>query len=444
MQKLFGTDGVRGVANRELTPEMALTLGRAAAHVLSGKAPKILIGKDTRKSSDMLEAALTAGLCAAGATVYHAGTIPTPGIAYLVRHYGMDAGAMISASHNAMPDNGIKFFSAEGTKLPDAMEAEIESHYYKAEAIPRPEGADVGQVNACENAAKDYATYLISSMPELDLRGLNIALDCANGATSAIAAQVFEAFGATVHTIHNTPDGKNINENCGSTHMQALQEYVRTDRFDVGLAFDGDGDRVLAVDDKGMEVDGDVIMAICGLDMYKRGKLPGNAIVATVMSNLGLVSFCREQGIILHRTQVGDRYVSEKMIMDGCALGGEQSGHIIFAEHAKSGDGILTGLHLLGVLAREKQPLSVLRQVMEIFPQTLKNIRIEKTRKNALLQLPTLLTAQKRIEAQLGENGRVLIRASGTEPLIRVMIEGREQAQIEAWAEELAEIIAQG
>ncbi|MCL2204778.1 MAG: phosphoglucosamine mutase [Defluviitaleaceae bacterium] len=448
MGKLFGTDGIRGVANRELRPELALRLGRAGAFVLTRECkhtPKVLLAKDTRRSGDMLEAALTAGLCSLGAQVYLAGDVPTPAVAYLVRQYGFDAGVMISASHNPMADNGIKFFNHEGRKLHDDLEAEIEALVNEMETkdtLPRPEGVEVGVVMPCNQAEADYVGFLLSTVPDVKLGpDFVIALDCANGATSYIASHVFEALGATVHVLHNMPDGTNINDNCGSTHMESLLDFVREKNANIGLAFDGDGDRMLAVDEKGEVLDGDAIMAICSADLHRRGLLKKDTLVGTVMSNQGLSLFCREQGITLHRTDVGDRYVLEKMLADDLNLGGEQSGHVIFRQFADTGDGILTGLQLIQALAQAKKPLSELRKIISVFPQVLINAKVSPARKNEFATHPDIVCAQAEIEAKLAGEGRILVRSSGTEPLVRVMIEGRDQQQITAWAEELDGVI---
>jgi len=447
MKKYFGTDGVRGIANVELTPELAFKLGRAGAYVLTkncGKktegAPKVLLGKDGRRSGDMLEAALTAGLCSIGAEVYQCGIIPTPAVAHLIQKYGFDAGVMISASHNPMQDNGIKFFSCQGLKLPDELEAEIEA-VLDAEDLPRPSGAGVGIVKQCDYALGDYTEFILSTVPGLNLAGKKIALDCANGATSAVASIVFERLGATVYTIHNTPDGCNINANCGSTHMQSLQAYVKANNMHIGLAFDGDGDRMLAVDENGKTIDGDIIMAICGFDMHQRGKLNNGTIVATVMSNQGLEVFCRNNGMTLHRTAVGDRYVLEKMLADGLNLGGEQSGHLIFSDYNPTGDAILAGVQLLAVLHNQGKTIGELAAQIHIFPQVLINAKVPNARMTELKTNPKILDAKAQVEAQLTVDERLLLRASGTEPVVRVMIEGLDINKITQLAKGLVAVI---
>ncbi|MCL2225459.1 MAG: phosphoglucosamine mutase [Defluviitaleaceae bacterium] len=448
MGKLFGTDGVRGVANTELTPELAFDLGRVGGYVLTREthhAPKVLIATDSRQSGDMLAAALTAGLCSIGATVYHAGVMPTPAVAHLVRKYNLDAGAMISASHNKMADNGIKFFNNEGFKLPDVLEDEIEALIEKNRAegdeLPRPIGTEVGTVGKSDQAEADYTGFLLSTVKDLRLDGIKIAIDCANGATSYIAPQIFKQLGAELITLHNAPNGQNINDNCGSTHMESLQKCVKEQKADIGIAFDGDGDRMLAICEKGEFIDGDAIMAICALDLNERGKLEKNTVVATVMSNQGFECFCRDNKINMYRADVGDRYVLEKMLSDGYCLGGEQSGHVIFLEHSTTGDGILTALQLLAVLARKKQSLSALAGVIETFPQVLVNATVPNARKPELATNAEIQKAQAEIETALEGEGRILVRPSGTEPVVRVMLEGRDKDKIDGFAKNLASVI---
>ncbi|MCL1843177.1 MAG: phosphoglucosamine mutase [Defluviitaleaceae bacterium] len=448
MGKLFGTDGVRGLANVELTPELAFQLGRAGAHVLTKNVPgmpKVLLAKDSRQSGDMLEAALTAGLCSVGAEVYHAGVIPTPAVAYIVRKHKMNAGAMISASHNPMPDNGIKFFSGEGFKLPDNLEEEIELSVQNIKSgndtLPRPVGKEVGVVKQLSSALEDYASYLISTVPGLNLEGMRITIDCANGATSEVAPLVFEKLGALVTNLYASPNGLNINKKCGSAHMQSLIAHMKAEESGIGIAFDGDGDRMRAVCEKGNLIDGDAILAICGLDMHERGKLAKNTIVSTVMSNQGFEVFCNKNGLHLCRTDVGDRYVLEKMLAENYSLGGEQSGHVIFPEHSTSGDGILTGLQLLDVMKRKNKPLSLLASVVESFPQVLVNAAVPNVRKPELNTNAEIKKIQAEIESSLSEEGRILVRPSGTEPVVRVMIEGRDEEKIKSLAQKLADVI---
>jgi len=444
MKKLFGTDGVRGVANTELTPELAFKLGKAGAHILAKNAtgtPRILIGKDGRRSGDMLEAALTAGLCSIGAEVYQAGILPTPAVAYLIQRYKFDAGIMITASHNPMADNGIKFFSSKGFKLPDQLEEEIEALIYTNATLPCPEGEGVGIVRTYPYALEDYASFVVSTVPNLRLDGMKIALDCANGATSVIAPIIFEKLGADVHTLHNRPNGININANCGSTHMDSVRKFVTSHHLNLGLAFDGDGDRMFAVDENGQEIDGDRILAICGLDLFENNQLAKNTIVATVMSNQGLEVFCRERNITLFRTDVGDRYVLKKMIEDDLSLGGEQSGHLIFRKHSTTGDGILAGVQLLSVLYRKKKSMAEMAKLVEIFPQVLINAKVSNDKKHQLQADPQIKKALAEVEANLSADERILVRPSGTEPLVRVMIEGRDAAKITEWATKLVQII---
>jgi len=447
MGKLFGTDGVRGVANREgeLTPELAFQLGRAGAYVLTKKCkgvPRVLVGKDGRRSGDMLEAALVAGLCSIGVYVFQAGVIPTPAVAYLVRHYKLDAGVMISASHNPMEDNGIKFFNDEGFKLHDSLEDEIESLIttgFGKDVLLRPEGEGVGIINTCPFALDDYASYLVSIAHGVRFDGLKIALDCANGATSEVAPLVFAKLGADVFTRFNTPNGSNINAGCGSTHTEDLQEYVQTIGADIGIALDGDGDRMLAIDENGKLLDGDVILAICGLHMKEEGKL--SELVATVMSNQGLERFCKKENIIFHRTDVGDRYVLEKMLAERLPLGGEQSGHLIFREYGTTGDGILSAIRLIIVKALKKSKMSELAGIMEIFPQVLINAKVPNERKKEMFTNETIKKAQQDIEEKIAGEGRILVRPSGTEPIVRVMIEGKDLKKIESWAKELVKVV---
>ena len=445
MGKLFGTDGFRGVANTKLTPELAFELGRAGAYVLTKHAsqtPKIIIGMDTRISGDMLAAALTAGMCSVGATVYSAGVIPTPAVACLVRKYGLDAGVVISASHNPFQDNGIKFFSSSGYKLPDALEEEIEKYIFeKSGELPRPIGDKIGRTKQCQTATEDYAAFLSEAIGNKRLDGMKVALDCANGATHIAAPLIFKQLGAEVFKIGNSPDGLNINENCGSTHTGAISEFVKKTGADVGFAFDGDGDRCFMIDEKGKVIEGDEIMTILAHRMKKDGKLAHNTIVATVMSNLGLTLMGEEHGITIERTAVGDRYVLERMIEGGFTLGGEQSGHIILLDHNPTGDGILTALKICSIMKSEGKTPSQLNNLMTILPQVLVNAKVSPEKKDAYLTDETIIREIKRIEEKFANEGRVLIRPSGTEPLVRVMIEGKDQGVIEAEARALAGMI---
>ncbi len=444
MGKYFGTDGVRGVANTELTPELVFKLGRAGAYVLTKEkchAPKIIVGMDTRISGDMLEAALTAGMCSVGAQVVCLGVIPTPAVAHLVREYNADAGVVISASHNPVKDNGIKFFNSSGFKLRDELEYEIEKVMDDApDELPRPIGVEVGTKTVSENAVEDYVKFL-SSTTDVKLEGLKIAIDCANGATYKAAPLTLNALGAEIYAIHREPDGTNINFNCGSTHMESLVEYVKEIKADVGIAFDGDGDRCLAVDENGEIVDGDQIMAVCANYLKEIGKLKNNTVVATVMSNLGLFIMGRDKGINIEKTNVGDRYVLERMLEGGECLGGEQSGHIIFLEHNTTGDGICTAIQLLSIMKKTGKKLSELKKIIEVLPQVLVNAEVDNKKKNDYLSNPVIKAEIDKLEKKFEGNGRVLIRPSGTEPIVRVMIEGRDKDVLLREAQSLAKLI---
>jgi phosphoglucosamine mutase len=441
---LFGTDGVRGVANKDLTVELAYKLGQAGAYVLTSElnsSPKVLVGMDTRISGDMLKSALVAGLCSVGADAVYLGVVPTPAVAYLVRKYKADAGVVISASHNSYEFNGIKFFNNEGYKLPDEIEDRIESIILNnSEEISLPIGDKLGREIAVETAVDDYVEYIKSTV-DGDFKTLKIALDCANGAAFKAAPKALRELGAEVFVLNERPDGININKNCGSTHMEELKEFVKKTGADAGLAFDGDADRVLAVDEEGNVVDGDQIMAILGLDLKKKGKLSKDTIVATVMSNLGLDMMAKKENINILKTKVGDRYVLECMLENGYVLGGEQSGHIIFLQHNTTGDGLLTGVQLLNVLKSSGKKLSELASVMQVLPQVLRNAKVKNEKKNSYLDDEVVSDMCKKLEEEFKGEGRVLVRASGTEPLIRVMIEGKDQEYITKKAEELAKVI---
>ncbi|MDR1100866.1 MAG: phosphoglucosamine mutase [Clostridiales bacterium] len=440
---LFGTDGVRGVANAELTPELAFRLGQAGAMVLTSERhkPRILIGKDTRMSSEMLEAALIAGICSVGAEAELLGVIPTPAVAYLTRVSGADAGIVISASHNPMEYNGIKFFNSSGYKLSDRLENDIEEIIlHTRENIPRPTGAEIGRVVHNEQARNDYIQYLISTM-ECRLDGMKIAIDCANGANSSIAGEVLSSLGAETQVINNQPNGANINLNCGSTAIGGISEYVVKTGADLGLAFDGDADRVLAVDEHGKLVDGDKILAICGAHMKKQGKLAGNTIVATVMSNLGLTIAARNEGIDIVSANVGDRFVLEQMLKGGFNLGGEQSGHIIFLDYNTTGDGLLTGLRLAEICKTSGKKLSELAGIMQVMPQVLINAKVASDKKYTYSNHAGIMSEIAVLESEFAGEGRVLIRPSGTEPLVRVMIEGKDRDRLETAAKKLANYI---
>ena len=437
MGRLFGTDGVRGVANHDLTCELAMKLGRAAAAVLINKSnrhPRVIIGKDTRLSSDMLENAMAAGLCSVGASVVLLGVVPTPAVAYLVEKYKADAGVMISASHNSYEYNGIKIFSGDGYKLPDDLEERIESLILGEAALPPlPADSDLGTVSYAPNALRDYIDHVKSTV-HFSLTGLEIALDCANGSSAMTAETLFTELGAKVHMLHDEPNGTNINDNCGSTHMESLVEYVKTHKVDAGIAFDGDADRCLAVDENGEVIDGDFIMAICGLDMKSRGKLNKDCIVGTIMTNLGFVKCCEANGIHFEATKVGDRYVLEEMLLENYSFGGEQSGHVIFR-------GQLTAAQLLSILKQREAKLSSLKTVMERYPQTMVNIKVSPEGKLAFHTDPKVKKAIQQATATLNGEGRVIVRPSGTEPLLRVMVEGRDLTLIEKLANDISEVI---
>ena len=444
MGRMFGTDGIRGIANVELTADLAFKVGQCGAYVLTRNAdhrPRILIGKDTRKSGDMLEAALTAGMCSVGAKVIPLGVIPTPAVAYLTRLYKADAGVVISASHNPCEYNGIKFFNSEGYKLSDSVEDEIEA-YIRAEKKMNdlPTHGKVGYVSANHNAVEDYVNFACSTI-DCDLRGMKIAIDCANGASYQTAFKALNKLGANVEAIHNTPDGVNINAKCGSTHMESLQSYVTSIGADIGLAFDGDADRMLAVDENGKIIDGDQIMAVCAKYMLENNKLKQNTLVATVMSNLGLFIAGEKLGINIPRTKVGDRYVLEEMLDKGYSIGGEQSGHIIFLEHNTTGDGLVSALQFLSVLKKTSQKASEAASIVEVLPQVLVNATVKPENKEKYMEVEEIAEACKKVEDKFAGEGRVLIRPSGTEPLVRVMIEGKDKDVLQAEAEKLASLI---
>lgn len=444
MGRLFGTDGVRGVANEELTPLLAMQLGQAGAYVLSREKahkPTIMVGCDTRISGDMLANALMAGACSVGANCIYVGVIPTPAIAYLTRKYKVDAGVVISASHNPVEFNGIKFFDGSGYKLPDQLEDEIEALIKSnMQGVKFPTGSGVGKIKYRTDAREEYINHAIQSVP-VDLEKLKIVVDCAEGASFYTSVEALKELGADVVAIHNNPDGTNINANCGSTHMEELQARVVYEKANVGLAFDGDADRLLAVDEQGRIVDGDQIMAIVGNYMKEKGTLKKDTIVATVMSNLGFFIMAKNNGITAEQTKVGDRYVLERMREIGASLGGEQSGHVIFLDENTTGDGLLSALHLLEVMVDTGRPLSELSGIMEVLPQALVNAKVANHKKEHYLEYPEIAEEIRKLTDQFAGEGRVLIRPSGTEPLVRVMIEGKDQAQIQHEAERLANLI---
>lgn len=445
MGRLFGTDGVRGIANRELSCEQAMKLGRAAASVIGerlSRKPLFLIGSDTRISSSMLEAAAAAGICSAGADVKLLGTVPTPAVAFLVKKMGADAGIMISASHNPHDYNGIKIFSGEGYKLPDELEEKIESLVLDGNGTENdlPVGGGVGRIELDRDAIRDYCDHIVASTHER-FDGLRIAIDCANGSASVSAERLFTSLGAEVHMLHHTPDGVNINTACGSTHMESLMAYVTEHGLDCGLAFDGDADRFLAVDENGSLVDGDRIMAICALDLKKQGKLPFDTVVGTIMTNFGFTKYCDQNGLRFIATKVGDRYVLEEMLLGGYSIGGEQSGHIIFRDYATTGDGQLTAIQLLSIMVRQKQSLSSLASIMTQYPQYMVNLTVTPEGKLSFYTDPEIKKAIDDARDMLGDSGRVVVRPSGTEPLIRVMAEGTDPTLTRSAVDHIAAVI---
>ena len=443
MRKYFGTDGVRGVANKELTCDLAYKLGRAGGYVLANNEykVKVVVGRDTRQSGDMLEAALIAGLMSVGCDVITVGVIPTPGVAYLTRKYGAECGVVISASHNPMEDNGIKFFNKDGFKLDDQIELKIEEYIDNIEKIDyNPIGNEVGIKIHKHTATQDYVDYL-KSIINVDLTGMKVVLDCANGASYEVAPKVFKELGANVIDINTTPNGKNINDKCGSTHPEMLQKAVVENKADLGLAYDGDADRLIAVDENGNIVDGDHIMILSAVYLKKKNQLSNNTLVITVMTNIGLNVAAREHGINLETTDVGDRYVIEAMKKGEFNLGGEQSGHMIFSDYNTTGDGVLSSLMLSKIIMEEKKPLSELASIMSVYPQVLVNVEVKNEVKNKFMEVEEIKNEITRIEELMEGSGRVLIRPSGTQPLVRVMLEGKEEGQINELANNLANLI---
>lgn len=444
MSRLFGTDGVRGIANEELTPMLAMQLGQAGACVLAKEKnhkPTMMVGCDTRISGDMLANALMAGACSVGANCIYVGVLPTPAVAYLTQKYKVDAGVVISASHNPVEFNGIKFFDGDGYKLPDELEDEIEALIRNnMSGVKFPIGPGVGKIKLRADAREEYINHAMRAV-NVELNGMKIVVDCAEGASFYTSVETLRELGANVVAIHNSPDGTNINANCGSTHMQELQARVVYEKAAVGLAFDGDADRLLAVDENGKIVDGDQIMAIVGNYLKEKGRLKKDTIVATVMSNLGFSIMCDKCGITMERTKVGDRYVLERMKEIGASLGGEQSGHIIFLDENTTGDGLLSALHLLQVMVETGKSLSELAGIMEVLPQALVNARVANHKKDKYMEYPEVAAAIRELEDRFAGEGRVLIRPSGTEPLVRVMIEGKDQNVIQNEAAKLAALI---
>ena len=443
MGKYFGTDGIRGVVNVELDGHLAFKVGRAVAYALSQQSnhrAKILIGKDTRISSDMLEAALTAGICSSGADVESLGVIPTPAVAHLTIKHMADAGIVISASHNPYEHNGIKIFAGSGYKLSDELEARIEEYIDHVDDLPRATHDKIGRVLPLEmDPVEEYTDYLAETIPG-DLSGLRVAVDCANGASSATASTLFRKLNMDATIRYYEPDGCNINAHCGSTHLEALQKLVKEGGFDVGVAFDGDADRCLIVDDKGEVLDGDRIMAVCAAELKKQNKLRGNAFVATILSNMGLHAYAREKGMEIVCANVGDRYVLEKMLENGYILGGEQSGHVIFLEYATTGDGELTAVQFLKMLKDSGKRASEIAAEVVPWPQVMINVTVPTALKYSLAERQEVQDAIAKEEKTLGE-GRILVRPSGTEPLVRVMVEGVNKDQVYGAAESVAQVI---
>lgn len=441
MGRLFGTDGIRGIANKDLTPELAFDLGRAVAHVLTSdyEEPVITIGKDTRISGDMLESALAAGICSRGVDVYLLGVVPTPAIAYLTKHLKAHAGAVISASHNPVEDNGIKFFNQHGFKLSDEIEDEIASFIGERKGeIPRPVGRGVGRIIQLDKGKNIYKTRLSNIFAD-NIKGMKIVVDSANGAASDITPGLLKSLGAKVISIADEPNGLNINDNCGSTHMENIRDQVIQHKADIGIAHDGDADRMLAVDELGRIVDGDQIMAISAKYLMDKNELVDNRLIGTVMSNLGLKKFCEKEGIEFIATNVGDRYVLEEMQRTGAVLGGEQSGHVIFGNYNTTGDGPLSALMIIKAMKNSGKKLSELADIMQIYPQVLKNVRVKD--KESAMNNPEFLEAIKEAETKLGERGRILVRPSGTESLIRIMAEGESIDEIEKIVKILSDIL---
>ena len=440
MASMFGTDGVRGVANDKLSCELAMQIGIAGAAVLAKEErhPLIIIGSDTRKSKDMLKCALIAGICASGGNVLDAGVIPTPALPFLVRKHNASAAVMISASHNPMHDNGIKWFDKSGYKLSNELEDEIEALINKGLPVPRPTGSEIGSLAELPEAHSEYIEFLCSTAG-LRFDGFHVALDCANGASSEFAKTVFENLGARVSVCANMPDGCNINAGCGSTHINNLSAFVKETGADIGFAFDGDADRLIAADENGNELNGDVIMGICAMAMKKKGELKDNTLVITVMSNLGLKQKMQAEGIKLVETKVGDRYVLEQMRENGYNLGGEQSGHIIFFDHNTTGDGMLSAIQLMKIFVMSKMKISHLASEIPILPQYLLNVQVDRTVMGSAEIDSDMKARIDEVEKTLGKDGRVLVRSSGTEPLIRIMLEGKDCIEIEKFARYIAE-----
>lgn len=437
MERLFGTDGVRGIANQDLSPELAFNLGRAGAEFLSKPQRSIVVGRDTRQSGTLLEAALVAGICSTGTNVVKLGVVPSGAVSYLTMALSADAGVVISASHNPFEYNGIKFFDRKGFKLSDQEEDELEA-YISSPPEERPAGKEVGSISENLHIQEQYIDHVVNTI-KVDLQGIRVAVDCSNGASYLLAPRVLKMVGAEVYPLEVIPDGTNINAGCGSTHPRNLQDYVKKNRVDIGLAFDGDADRLVAVDEKGNLVDGDFIMSICALALYDKGELEPPMVVTTVMTNMGFDLAMKKAGIEVIKTKVGDRYVLMEMLKHKVVIGGEQSGHIIFFEHSNTGDGLITALQLIAVMKEKNKSLSELSKVMVRLPQVLVNVKV--THKDKLNDAEQSWKAVEKAEGKLGGKGRVLVRPSGTEPLVRVMVEAESQDYAEAIAQEIADII---
>lgn len=444
MGRLFGTDGARGVANTEISCELAMKIGRYTAVVLGKEKDRplrVLIGTDTRRSADMLASAIASGFCSAGCNVLNIGVVPTPAVAYLVKQYDYDAGVVISASHNPFEYNGIKIFGPDGYKLPDETEEQIEAYILDDISPITPKvGAQVGTITHSPTAVNDYIKHL-ENAADAHFFGMRIAVDCANGAASKTAGELFGRLGAECTLINCTPNGVNINADCGSMHLEKLCEYVRENGFDLGFAFDGDADRLLCADEHGNEIDGDKMIAVCAKYLKEKGALKANTVAVTVMTNMGMLKYLDRNGIRYKKTAVGDRYVLQKMLETGCNLGGEQSGHIIFSDHATTGDGEMTAVQLLNIIRASGKTLGQLAGEIELYPQVLINVRVSALGKLRLEDDAEIRTAIAYAEEKLGDEGRVLVRASGTEPLVRVMLEGRDKKLTETLAQEIAQVV---
>ncbi len=444
MGKIFGTDGARGIANKELTCELAMNIGRAAALVLidsNHRHPRILIGKDTRISSDMLECALKAGICSVGANAVAIGVVPTPAVAYLVKKYNADAGIMISASHNSYEFNGIKIFSRDGYKLPDSLEEKIENIILNnMQGVEYKTNDEIGRVSIEPNAVKDYIEHIKSTI-EGDLKGIKVAFDCSNGSASSTARKLFEELGVESTILNDNPNGLNINDGCGSTKLDYLSKYVKENNVDIGIAFDGDADRCLAIDENGEEVDGDYIMAICSKGMKDKKVLSKNTVVGTIMTNMGFSDFCDKGGIKFEASKVGDRYVLEKMLKEGYNFGGEQSGHVIFKDFSTTGDGQLTAVQLIKSLLNSKVKLCEAKKIMEKYPQVIKNVKVDKEKKSIWKDDEEISNLISKSEKEIDGIGRIIVRESGTEPLIRVMVECKDKEKMNKIVNSIAEKI---